>query len=277
MKMGFMIFKKLFGRIRKRDPYLERCKLAAKREGLSTYEDLVGLLQPLVRKATKLIVENSFEIPENTQMRSHFGGQPYFQENEEWPISKSGKNYDFIFQIFNNGELGLADDIKLIQFYYNFDEFPWNTESDGWLVKIYDKIHEDKSKYIPCPNGIEKPIYCDIKFAQIDSLPDWEGIDTYSKYVSNLCLVIDEESPWEIYRKACEEIIGKTSFQSQIGGYPRWVQGESTPRKQKGEPMELLFQIDSEDDAGLMWGDSGLIYVFYGNDTNNIEFSLQCY
>ena len=41
--------------------------------------------------------------------------------------------------------------------------------------------------------------------------------------------------------------------------------------------MKLLFQIDSEDNAGLMWGDVGLIYVFYDNETQKIEFILQCH
>jgi uncharacterized protein YwqG len=27
--------------------------------------------------------------------------------------------------------------------------------------------------------------------------------------------------------------------------------------------MKLLLQIDSEDDADLMWGDCGIVYVFY--------------
>jgi uncharacterized protein YwqG len=55
------------------------------------------------------------------------------------------------------------------------------------------------------------------------------------------------------------------------------VQGESTPIDDEGNPMKLLFQIDSEDNAGLMWGDVGLIYVFYDKKTEKIEFTLQCH
>jgi uncharacterized protein YwqG len=35
--------------------------------------------------------------------------------------------------------------------------------------------------------------------------------------------------------------------------------------------MKLLFQIDSEDNAGLMWGDTGLIYVFYDEETKSTK------
>ena len=64
---------------------------------------------------------------------------------------------------------------------------------------------------------------------------------------------------------------------SQLGGYPKWVQGESTPKDKNGEPLKLLFQIDSEDNAGIMWGDVGLIYVFYDEELEKIEFILQCH
>lgn len=55
-----------------------------------------------------------------------------------------------------------------------------------------------------------------------------------------------------------------------------WVQGEDTPVKE-AVPMKLLFQIDSEDNAGIMWGDVGLIYVFYDENSERIEFTLQCH
>jgi uncharacterized protein YwqG len=47
--------------------------------------------------------------------------------------------------------------------------------------------------------------------------------------------------------------------------------------KYKRRYMKLLFQIDSEDNAELMWGDVGLIYVFYDEATDKIEFTLQCH
>jgi hypothetical protein len=41
--------------------------------------------------------------------------------------------------------------------------------------------------------------------------------------------------------------------------------------------MKLLFQIDSEDNAGLMWGDVGLIYVSMMKKSGKTEFTLQCH
>lgn len=273
------IFKNLFGGKgkKKAESHFDKYRAELKTENLSTYDDLIELVKPLIKKATKLIVEKPSRPPENSQLKSHFGGQPYFEMNEEWPKTKTGKHLDFIFQVFNTGDNGLPDNLKLIQFYYDFEEFPWDSDSDGWLVKYYDKIDENNIKMISRPSELDKPKYCDLTFQQIDSLPDWEGIEVHSFNASKLSCILNEDEPWENYRKACEDLIGELDYQSQIGGYPKWVQGESTPHKPDGEAMDLLFQIDSEENADIMWGDSGLIYVFYDKETKRTEFTLQCY
>ena len=38
------------------------------------------------------------------------------------------------------------------------------------------------------------------------------------------------------------------------------------PLNSSGKRMKLLLQINSEDDANLMWGDAGLVYIFYDPD-----------
>ncbi len=96
------------------------------------YSELTELLKPLIKKATKLIFEEPSTPPINSQLKSHFGGQPYFEEGEEWPTLSSGDSLCFIFQVFNSGEMGLPETIKLIQFYYNFKASPWNSDDKGW-------------------------------------------------------------------------------------------------------------------------------------------------
>ena len=244
---------------------------------LKSMNDLEELVFPIIRDATKVILKKSSIPPEYTQLLSHFGGQPYFEEGEEWIRSKNGKHMQFIFQIFNTTALELPESIKLIQLYYDWDEFPWDTESDGWYVKIYKELRPDKLISINKPAELESSKYCEIEFQAVKSLPDWEGIDLYEPNASNLSCVLNEEEPWESYQKTVEKLIGEQDYQSQLGGYPKWVQGESTPKNIKGENMKLLFQIDSEDNAELMWGDVGLIYVFFDEETDKIEFTLQCH
>ena len=239
--------------------------------------DLEKLVLPLIRPATRVILNKPSLPPENSQFLSHFGGQPYFEEGEEWIKSKNGNNMQFIFQIFNTNDLELPKSIKLVQFFYDWEESAWDTDNDGWFVKIYKELKTDKVITIDKPTEVENSKYCEVEFQTVKSLPDWEGIDLYEPKASDLSYVLDEEEPWKNYQKTVEKLTGEQGYQSQLGGYPNWVQGESTPKNQSGENMKLLFQIDSEDNADIMWGDVGLIYIFYEEQANEIEFTLQCH
>ncbi|WP_405225644.1 DUF1963 domain-containing protein [Dokdonia sp. Asnod1-B02] len=94
---------------------------------LKTFTDLENLVKPLIEKATKLEILPASRPPENSQMLSHFGGHPYFEKGESWPKTNKGDHLAFIFQIFNTPELELPENIALIQFYYDWEEFPWET------------------------------------------------------------------------------------------------------------------------------------------------------
>ena len=259
------------------DSHFDKYREELNGDNLKSFEDLENLVRPLIKTATEIVVGKASRPSENSQMESHFGGQPYFEEGEEWARSKTGAPMSFIFQIFNNNEIELPKNIKLVQFFYDWEEFPWDTIDDGWFVKIYENLNTEKLITIDRPQELERSKFCEIEFKKIESLPDWEGIETYSSKASKLSCILDEDSPWESYRKVVEKLVGDDDYKSQLGGYPKWVQGESTPRNNDGENMKLLFQIDSEDNAGLMWGDVGLIYVFYDEESKRIEFTLQCH
>lgn len=262
---------------KKTDSHFDKYREELNELGLMTFSDLENLVEPIIRTTTKIEILPASRSHDNSQLNSHFGGYPYFEKGEKWPITKKGKHLDFIFQIFNNSDLTLPDHIELIQFYYNWEEFPWDTENDGWLVKIYEKTIKENIELIEKPNELEKSKYCEINFKSTKSLPDWEGINLHEKDASKLSCVLNEDEPWESYDQIVTKLIGEQDYQSQLGGYPKWVQGESTPTDSEGNPMKLLFQIDSEENAELMWGDVGLIYVFYEQKTGRIEFTLQCY
>lgn len=261
----------------KTESHFDKYRNELNESNLKTISDLENLVKPIIRDTTKLEILSASRPPENSQLNSHFGGQPYFEKGEQWPKSKSGKNLEFIFQVFNNRDLQLPKNIELIQFYYDWDEFPWDTGDDGWFVKIYKSIEKEKIKFIDKPNKLEKSKYCEINFSSTKSLPDWEGIDLHCNDAFKLSCVLNEDKPWDSYDQIVTKLIGEQDYQSQLGGYPKWVQGESTPKDKEGNPMKLLFQIDSEDNAGLMWGDVGLIYVFYDKKSERIEFTLQCH
>lgn len=246
-------------------------------QNLVAIEELQQLVSPLIRNATKLELQKASSPPENSQLRSHFGGQPYFEEGDSWPKAQNGNDLDFIFQIFNSDDIQLPKSVKLVQFFYDVETFPWQTEEDGWLVKIYETLNTDRLIKIDNPILQEVKPYCEVLFTPVKSLPDWEGIDLYEKNTLRISSLLNLENDWDGYEIVVEKLIGEHNFQSQLGGYPRWIQGESTPTLSKGENMKLLFQIDSEENADLMWGDVGMVYVFYDEQTKRVDFTLQCH
>lgn len=245
--------------------------------GSISIEDLEKLIVPLIRAATKIEVQSASMPPKNAHLLSHFGGQPYFEKGEKWPMTRSGRNMQFIFQVFNEEGLELPQEIKLIQFFYDWEEFPWDTTDDGWLVKIYKELDVKNIVNIPRPAELDESKYCAIKFKPIKALPDWEGIDAACDKASAVSCALNSEEPWDAYENAVKRLVGEEDYLSQLGGYPKWVQGESTPKNKNGEHMKLLFQIDSEENAELMWGDVGLVYVFYDEKSGETAFNLQCH
>lgn len=244
---------------------------------LRSVSDLETLLKPLIQQTTRLNVLPASELADNTQLDSHFGGNPYFEMGESWPTTEDDKPLDFVFQVFNSNELELPENIALVQFFYDWEVSPWDSEENGWLVKIYHKVDQHKIEFISRPEELTESPFCKIECIPTQSLPDWEGIDLYKNEALKLSCVLNDDSPWDIYENVVSGLIGKQDYQSQFGGYPKWIQGEATPFNAEGKPLKLLFQIDSEEKANLMWGDMGSIYVFYEEETERIEFTLQCY
>lgn len=281
-KVNFMnFFQKIFGGAKRQpekeaDDHFAEYRRELEQLNLSTLDDLENLVTPLIRDATKMVVKKPVSPPENTQLKSHFGGQPYFEAGEAWPVSGNGTPMSFIFQVFNTGNINLPDEVGLIQFYYDFEVYPWDTEDDGWLVKMYPAVNKNKMISVERPLGLDTPKYCDIEFVAIKSLPDWDGISVYSDPASKLSCILNDDEPWGAYKEVASKHVGDQDLRSQIGGYPIWLQGENTPKNSKGDYMKLLFQVDSESNADIMWGDGGLVYVFYNPDDIKITgFILQ--
>ncbi|MCL2181003.1 MAG: hypothetical protein FWB83_07735, partial [Treponema sp.] len=91
---------------------------------LSTIEDLENIVKPSVKDAVKLILKSKETEPEDSYLRSHFNGQPYFEKGEKWPSIKDGDQFELICQIFNTGNINLPSNVKLFQFYYDYENSP---------------------------------------------------------------------------------------------------------------------------------------------------------
>ena len=79
---------------------------------------------------------------------------------------------------------------------------------------------------------------------------------------------------------------------TKLGGEPTWIQGDATPEcSECGEPMYFVAQIDSVEHRSehnalmkeppkhidFMFGDVGMIYVFYCFDCSEVQSLQQTY
>ena len=238
---------------------------------------LIERIKPLIETRTIINLHKTSNF-DDSQFISNFGGIPYFEKGESWPINRTtNKQLSFIFQIINNGKINLPDEIGILQFYYDWNQNPWDSDEEGWLVKVYSIVDKDKSTIIKPDTNVIQTSYCSISFSQGKSLPNWEGINDLNVKIADLSVKSNPDEPWAAYDNCVIKLLGNQDYCSFIGGYPLWIQGESTPSK-NGMRYKLLCQIDSEDDAEIMWGDAGTIYLFYNpQDPKDIKFTLQCY
>jgi len=241
---------------------------------LKTIDDLENLVKPLIKDTAKIIAKQSSTIPGDSHLKSHFGGQPYFEKGEKWPKTKNGYPLGFVFQVYNTHN-ALPENIKLLQFYIDWEDSPYTTEEDGWLVKIYENINQNNFELIKKPEENDNVNYCEISLETVKSLPDWDGIDTYCENAGNLSVALNPEDPSSHYWQTSCKLIGEQRIKSQLGGYPHWLQGDNTPEK---DNFDFLFQLDSLEDEveGLYFGDCGVVYVFYNNKSKEFEFIMQC-
>ena len=256
---------------------LDQQRTDLQQRGLSTMADLVNVLRPLLLPATKLTLRKARQLLEGSQVRSHFGGRPYFEVGEAWPTTKTGQPLDFIMQVVASDEAILPAGIALVQLFYSWEAFPWDTDEEGWLVKTYPAFSLEQAQAIERPASLAEPAFCDIIFSPIQSLPSWEGLNELHADAPALAEVLNEENPWDAYEEAATQLLGESDYQSMLGGYPRWLQGADNPVDVAGQNLPLLFQLDSETKAGVMWGDTGLVYVFYDpQQPGRFTFELQC-
>ena len=225
-------------------------------------------IKELAQPTSKFIIQKSKKRPTGTQLESHFGGDPYFEKGEKWPTNSDGRDLDFIFQVINNEGLQLPEEIKIIQLFCDPDGTM--IDEEDFLVKTYSSIQTNEIQSI---KNKEKVIpFGYIEFKNTLSLPDWQLLDvkhkTLSKQLKSLFNEYDRE-----YDKICELILGEENVSSRLGGYPDWIQNDDTPSN-----SDLLFQLESEDELELQWGDMGAVYAFYNKESNKIAACfIQCF
>jgi uncharacterized protein YwqG len=209
---------------------------------------------------------------------SKYGGLPYTEAGDTWPSCPTcDTDLTFVTQIRDEREN------VLFVFYYCFECFPWGLESEAkgqWVIKLYPD--PSMEKLVPIEGELDDEFAltpCTLISSPVEVLPDWQDLDSISPEVGHLCEMLNAYSPWEAYEEAVDRTHYLNDYATLLGGYPRFIQGSiEATCPTCNAPMQFYAQIDSEDEANLMWGDVGLVYFFRcPQHPHQFYFELQCH
>jgi uncharacterized protein YwqG len=242
---------------------------------MSEIQLLDEVLKPLIKSAILLKLSTS-DTAQAAGCASKFGGLPYFEKNDEWQNCSFCKN-----ELTFVAQLRQSDENSLQTFFYCFECFPWggsDEETGQWQVYHYQNPSMDNYVAIQPTSAVNYGITpCSCTEQLVNMLPNLDDFGIVPVELENLCG--ENDDLYEIYDAAVSRCGCFTDYGTLLGGYPKWIQNKTTKFcKICAEEMMFFAQIDSEDQADLMWGDSGAVYLFRCHQhKNQIVLELQCY
>lgn len=271
----------------------ENLARAIAEHGLDAHADVV---RALARPSVRLVASRADDaaIPVGA---TKIGGAPDLPADFAWP-TRAGRRLAFVAQIAFAQLRRLAPVTPelpsdgLLWFFYDAEQQPWGSrdESDGWHVagQVGTETlvrHPDAPAFPACAIDMFVELTLPpIRSALARSLG--EAFDRYTDL---------HESFTYIYRRP-PRVDGQVH---RVGGHPDAIQGDMTRRIEYGwrgadldhptdeleaaaRTWRLLLQLDSDDAAGMMWGDSGRLFVWMREDDlrtgrwHDARLQLQC-
>jgi uncharacterized protein YwqG len=197
---------------------------------------------------------------------SHLAGPPFWPDGEPWPVcGQCDRPLAFIGQVRLDGEGSpRIGDAELLTFHYCLECFAYGPEqASAYRLRLYKDVAATPLAKAPMPHTDEvdyahwDPVPCAVTMVSVQSIPHWEDAK------AQLDGVELGDGPWAAYNAEGQALTGAPNIESRLGGYPDWIQGSYWPDCPAcGVRMQLIWQLDSERETGLMWGDSGRVYIF---------------
>ena len=245
--------------------------------GLGDHADaIVALIRPSLR----LVTHDEAEDPESAALR--VGGRPLLAPGVDWPRRKNGAPMSLVAQISLAHVAQVADKAGFptggsLAFFYDADDQVWGfspSDADGWAV-----LH--------CPEGVgtlrDFPTELDEegRFSPIALTPELEETfpPSASFEVEQLVGKAKAEKYWPVlgededggtitrFMGHPDVIQNEMQVECQLasnGVYVGDSKGYTSPEGIRLRPgaadWHLLLQVDSHEDVGMMWGDSGRLY-----------------
>jgi len=248
-------------------------------------EKIEGTIKPFIEIKAK--AEDNLRL-----WQSKFGGLPYFPKSLQYPTDSKAQAMFLLAQI-NFGETPKLDSFPesgILQFYVAGGHdlygacFESPAQQDDFRVLYFPEVTEDETQLVRNFDFLSKADLLPIeKQSSLTFHLKYGPLPTVDYQFETKILNLSPKSKHKIYRdyqKVYEDYEKLfTSEGHKLGGYPYFTQ--SDPREidtYQGESYILLFQMDSDAKAGIMWGDSGVANFFISKkDLLNRDFSSVLY
>lgn len=224
--------------------------------------------------------------------QSKFGGLPYFPKGLQYPVDSKGQAMFLLAQI-NFGETPKLESFPekgILQFYISGESdvygacFESPAQQDDFKILYFPEVTENEDSLVTKFDFLPKPDLFPIEkqSSLVFSLKQ-APLPVSDYHFEPIILNLNPKLKYELYNDYQKVYEAYSSlFHSEghkIGGYPYFTQND--PREletYKGKEYKLLFQIDTDDEAGIMWGDCGVANFFISErDLVNKDFSRVFY
>lgn len=252
-------------------------------------------------------LEPHLSTPTNS---SHLGGSALLPSGFTWPASKR-RPLDFLLQLDLRAVSSLVPDRLLpseglLTFFYDLDNQPWGydpNDLDGFRVVLVSDVE------VSAIQGPEPDLFLPqrwLDFGAAESLPTF-GSRAYDRLTEDIKSLGELPDDYFDYQDAFErQFYPLPSGRHRLFGHSTNVQGDMQleaqlvtnglycgdssgyhdPRASVLEPGAddwlLLLQLDSDDEARIMWGDLGMLYFWIRRDDlqnrrfDKVWMTLQC-
>ncbi|WP_425388505.1 YwqG family protein [Bacillus solimangrovi] len=243
-----------------------------------------------IEKTVKPFIEISVAKDITTIHQSKFVGNPYLPKAIEHPKDEEGKPMKLLAQL-NFDEIPHIEFMPpkgILQFFISAEDdvmginFDNMTNQSNFRVLYHSEVIKDETLLVTDFSYMENldteyfPIEHELALSfslehEPISYGDFRSSELIGKSFSEIMGEDDEE---------LEDVYERFSGEGhKIGGYPFFTQTD--PREYELNFQEhniLLLQIDTHDDMGIMWGDSGVANFFIRKeDLKKLDFSNVIY
>lgn len=209
---------------------------------------------------------------------SKVGGAPYLPVDMDYPVDIEGKKLQFLAQI-NFEEMPHLEGYPnqgILVFYIGTDDlyganFDDPTNQNQFKVIYFEDITHDVKIILP-EYAEESPIQCESSMV----------FKSVQRIISGQDFNFERLLGKEVYEYFLEnEELFEKDYGAQghlVGGYPYFTQDDPRGWNEKIQDYILLFQLDTDDDFDICWGDAGVGNFFiHPNDLKNRDFSRVAY